>query len=77
MHDLRHTFATNALSQGIDIKTLQELLGHGDPGFTPGAYGHSPDTVKKQAGQKMNALANTILTGKDTNETESKDKNAV
>ena len=27
-HDLRHTFATMALSSGVDVKTLSSMLGH-------------------------------------------------
>ena len=27
-HDLRHTFATMALQNGVDVKAVQEVLGH-------------------------------------------------
>jgi integrase len=33
-HGLRHTFATLALEQGVDIKTIQETLGHHSAAFT-------------------------------------------
>lgn len=40
-HALRHTFATRALEVGMDVKTLSELLGHGDPTITLRRYAHS------------------------------------
>ncbi|AYJ33223.1 site-specific integrase [Corynebacterium xerosis] len=39
-HDLRHTFASWAISQNVDIKTLQTLLGHKTAAMTMDIYGH-------------------------------------
>lgn len=33
-HGLRHTFATTALQNGVDVKTVSAMLGHYDGGFT-------------------------------------------
>ena len=46
-HTLRHTFATNALETGIDIKTLSELLGHSSVEMTMNIYCH-PSMQHKQ-----------------------------
>lgn len=39
-HILRHTFATNALINGIDIKSLSEILGHSSVKITLDRYVH-------------------------------------
>ena len=40
-HDLRHTFATHALTSGVDIKTLSGILGHTRAAFTLDTYTHT------------------------------------
>ena len=45
-HDLRHTFATLALQNGVDVKTVSSMLGHYDAGFTLRTYTHA--TRQKQ-----------------------------
>ena len=48
-HDLRHTFATHALSSGVDAKTLSGILGHTKASFTLDTYTHVTSDMQKQA----------------------------
>lgn len=41
-HQLRHTFATNCIQNGFDIKTLANILGHSNVNLTLNRYVH-PD----------------------------------
>ena len=41
IHDLRHTYTTICLANGVDIKTLSANLGHTSPMFTLNKYSHS------------------------------------
>jgi site-specific recombinase XerD len=40
MHQLRHHFASLLLRGGVDIKRVQEWLGHHSAAFTLDIYGH-------------------------------------
>ncbi len=40
-HALRHTFATRALENGADVKTLSEIMGHTNTSITLNRYAHS------------------------------------
>lgn len=40
LHDLRHSCASLLISQGIDIKVIQEWLGHSSIATTGNIYGH-------------------------------------
>ena len=48
-HDLRHTFATIALQNGVDIKTVSGMLGHFSAGFTLDTYAHVTTSAQKEA----------------------------
>ena len=47
-HDLRHTFIGETLSAGIDVVTVQRLVGHSSPSTT-GAYDQRSIQVRKDA----------------------------
>ncbi len=40
LHSARHTAATMMVQFGVDIKSVQELLGHSSPSFTMATYVH-------------------------------------
>ncbi len=52
-HDLRHTFATNALAHGMDIKTLSTILGHVSSATTLNTYSHITDEMRQKAAAKI------------------------
>ena len=52
-HDLRHTFATLALQNGVDIKTVSGMLGHFSAGFTLDTYAHVTTAAQRQAADTM------------------------
>jgi len=52
-HDMRHTFATLALQNGVDIKTVSGMLGHFSAGFTLDTYAHVTTAAQKEAAQTM------------------------
>lgn len=46
-HALRHTFATNCVARGIDVKSLSEILGHSDVKTTLNRYVHPSIATKR------------------------------
>ena len=50
-HDLRHTFATHALANGVDAKTLSGILGHTKASFTVDTYTHTTTDMHKKAAE--------------------------
>ena len=55
-HDLRHTFATLALQNGVDVKTVSGMLGHFSAGFTLDTYAHVTSAAQRHAAQTMGSV---------------------
>lgn len=55
-HTLRHTFATRAIEQGMDVLVLSKILGHSDPSTTLNKYGHVLPNHKKDNMEKIREL---------------------
>ena len=60
-HDLRHTFATHALKNGVDPKTLSGILGHTNASFTLDTYTHITEDMKRNASSVVGGFLTNIL----------------
>ncbi|HLI06515.1 MAG TPA: tyrosine-type recombinase/integrase [Ktedonobacteraceae bacterium] len=57
-HNLRHSAATLLLSMGVNIKMVQEILGHSDIVVTLGIYGHLLPAMHEEAMSKWDDKLN-------------------
>ncbi|WP_165422868.1 site-specific integrase [Ktedonosporobacter rubrisoli] len=55
-HDLRHSPATLMRSMGVDLKVIQEILGHSTMDMTFNVYSHTLPLMQKDAAEKMKKL---------------------
>ena len=60
-HDLRHTYAVNAIRAGDDTKTIQGNLGHASAGFTLDRYGHFTERMKEDSAARMESFIKGVL----------------
>lgn len=59
-HDLRHSYATLCLSEGVDIKTLQSNLGHHSAAFTMEQYVHCTDEMKQASARCLESFVQRV-----------------
>ena len=59
-HDLRHGYATLALQNGVDVKTVSNNLGHSTTAFTMDKYGHVTETMMKDSADKMQRFIESL-----------------
>lgn len=56
LHDLRHTFATLALKEGVHPKIVSERLGHATVGITLDLYSHVTPAIAREAADTVGSL---------------------
>ena len=66
-HDLRHTFATHALTSGVDAKTLSGILGHTKTSFTLDTYTHVTGDMQKRASEIVGEFMEDFMVKEDSN----------
>lgn len=59
LHALRHTFATRGLENGIELKVMQELMGHSSITLTADIYSHVLLDKNREAINKLQPLFQT------------------
>jgi integrase len=55
-HDLRHSAASLLLAQGVQLRTIMELLGHSSIAITANLYAHVSPPLLREAADKMDAI---------------------
>ena len=58
-HCLRHSFASLMIQNGVDARTLSEILGHSSPIITLNIYSHCFDSYRKQAINRLPSIEPT------------------
>ncbi len=56
LHGLRHSFASIAVANGVEIPVLQSVLGHSKPSITANYYLHPLPSGMKKAAKTMNSV---------------------
>ncbi|MEV4413550.1 tyrosine-type recombinase/integrase [Catellatospora sp. NPDC049609] len=61
-HDLRHSYATWLVSDGVPINVVQRVMGHQNASTTLNLYTHAPDDYERKVRDLFGAPADEMLT---------------
>jgi len=75
-HDLRHTFASRLVMAGVDLRTVQELMGHKTIAMTV-RYSHLSPAHQLEAVQRLARRATGTTTGTSTSDEEGSEEAAA
>lgn len=60
-HSLRHTYTSLMAEAGVELPTIQRLLGHQNDGITQGIYLHVTKPKRREAAEKLDDLMSGLL----------------
>jgi len=66
-HDLRHTFVTMAIENGVSLKGIQEIVGHHDPAYTASEYSHVTTEKRKETTELIGNLLVSYMEKSNSN----------
>ncbi len=58
IHDLRHSVVSLLVEMGVDLRSIQEFVGHEDVTTTLGVYGQFNPVMLRVIADKLNGLFN-------------------
>lgn len=63
-HDLRHSYASQLLRQGVPLKTVSAIMGHSGISITADTYGHLLGGEERDAADKLEAVLVAAMEGR-------------
>ena len=63
IHSLRHTYVVILMEAGVDLKYIQQQLGHGSQQITNDVYVHLSKKLKKKNTDQVNSRLNDVFKG--------------
>ena len=66
-HQLRHTYASLMIAEGVDPVTVSKQLGHASPSITLNIYSHKIKRASQDAAEKLGALLNPENSNQSSN----------